>query len=106
MQHDWRALVGKQNNVANIAGAGGPAKAPQSVLFIRVLDVSATEVGVVLSDARGNVLERESILLQKSRIYFDLILLCLAAPGIYITATGDRSQLRLDLPLLRILRFH
>jgi len=44
MQHDRRALVGKQNNVANIADAGGPAKATQGVLFIRVLDVSATEV--------------------------------------------------------------
>ncbi len=63
MQHDRRALVGKQDNVANIADAGGPAKAAQGVLFIRVLNVSATEVGVVLGDSRGHVLERESILL-------------------------------------------
>ena len=63
MQHDRRALVGKQDNVADVVDAVGPAKAAQGVLFIRVLDVSATEVGVVLGDSRGHVLERESILL-------------------------------------------
>src|SRR5580704_14349627 len=91
MQHDRRALVGKQDNVADVVDAVGPAKAAQGVLFIRVLDVSATEVGVVLGDTRGNVLERQSILLQQIWIYLDLVLPGLAAPGIYVTDAGDRS---------------
>src|SRR4051794_864345 len=71
-----------------------------------MLDITAAEIRVVLLNARGNVVQRESILVEKSRIGHDLELPRLSAPRIDFTYARNGSQLTLDHPFVQVLEFH
>ena len=71
-----------------------------------MLDIAAAEIGVVLLDARGHIVQGEPVLLQQGRIDNDLKLLGLAAPSIDFADARDGAQLALDHPLVQVLQFH
>ena len=95
------AIGSGHDDVSKVVDALRPTQPTHGVLLLRMFDIAAAEVGVVVRDGCYHIVKGEVEAAQIVRVDLGRVLLGLATPGIDFAYAGDRKQRVTDYPVMQ-----